>query len=189
MEAAQGAVRGATVAVAALAVGILLLSALQPGAQATRPLMAADGSMLAVPAQPGVTKAVWNGHAILVFATTFDELAGVDAARGLGSATNSIAGPNGLRLFALSAKSTQAGCLVGFNPTLGASRDVADYDRDGVADGRIMDPCHQGQWDAFNKAKPVPGTPAPTRLAALDLALRDGVLVASAFDGPIGVHR
>jgi Rieske Fe-S protein len=89
----------------------------------------------------------------------------------------------------LSAKSTHLGCTVGWNAQLGASKDIADYDGDGVNDGRILDPCHQGQWDAFHRGEPQPGTPAPARLAGLDVRIVDGHLEGTGFDGPVGPQR
>lgn len=75
---------------------------------------------------------------------------------------------------------------MGFNAGLGASRLVSDYDGDGANDGRLMDACHQMQWDPYNRGALVVGPPDLPRLAVLDLAVEDGRLVATGFDGPVG---
>ena len=61
-------------------------------------------------------------------------------------------------------KCKHLGCTVGFNKGLGASKDTEDYDGDGLNDGRILCPCHQGQYDIHDLAKNVPGTPPPSPL-------------------------
>lgn len=61
-------------------------------------------------------------------------------------------------------KCKHLGCTVGFNTGLGASKDVPDYDGDGLPDGRILCPCHQGQYDIHDLAKNQPGTPPPAPL-------------------------
>ena len=61
-------------------------------------------------------------------------------------------------------KCKHLGCTVGFNTGLGASKDTPDYDGDGLPDGRILCPCHQGQYDIHDLAHNVPGTPPPAPL-------------------------
>jgi Rieske Fe-S protein len=68
---------------------------------------------------------------------------------------------------------------------LGSSHDEPDYDHDGFADGVLMDRCHQGTWDPYHRGAPVAG-PAPTRLAALHVEPRQGILYGDGFDGPTG---
>jgi Rieske Fe-S protein len=147
-----------------------------------------DASPMAIPNATGYYLGAWNHLPVAVIVTTEVRLAGVDALRGPGSATPSIAVPGhpGLRMFALSAKSTHLGCTVGFRPGLGASRDIADYDGDGLPDGRMMDPCSQSQWDPYDHGKVLPGQPAKVDLAALDLRIEDGKLVGTHYDGPVG---
>jgi Rieske Fe-S protein len=86
----------------------------------------------------------------------------------------------------LSARSTEHGCTVVFNPNLGSSRDIPNYLGATAPGGRLFDPCHQGQWDAFHRAAPLPGTPAPARLAGLDVRVVGDRMEATAFDGPVG---
>lgn len=65
-------------------------------------------------------------------------------------------------------KCKHLGCTVGWNAGLGGSKDVPDYDGDGVNDGRILCPCHQGQYDIYDLAKNVPGTPPPKPLNVIE---------------------
>jgi len=150
-----------------------------------------DPTPMAVPTTPGYYLGAWDHMPVAVIVTTQARLAGVDALRGPGSATPSIPVPGHpeLRMFALSAKSTFLGCTVGFNAGLGASKTIRDYDLDGLPDGRMLDPCHQGQWDPWNRGAPQAGTPAPARLAVLDLKVVDGKLVGTHYDGPVGPQR
>lgn len=141
-----------------------------------------------MPPGPGITYGTWLGHPVIVVVAPATLLQGVDSQRGTGQATPSVPFPAdpSLRLFALSAKSTHLGCTVGFNTGLGASRDIADYDLDGRVDGRILDPCGQGQWDAYNRGAPVAGPTRDRSLAVLDVFVKDGALHATHFDGQVG---
>lgn len=182
-------VRASVAAVAVLSCGLLFVALLPHPSITATPLRAKDNASPAVvPEEEGWTLAVWDNLPVLLLVVPEERLAGVESARGEGSATPSIPWGTGLRLMAFSAKSTHLGCTVGFNANLGASRDIADYDGDGVNDGRIMDPCSQSTWDPYHNAKPVQG-PAPTRLASLDVQVRDGELVATGYDGPVGRAR
>lgn len=173
---------------AAAVVVLLYLAASPPAGAETSGLLDESGNPMPAPTSLGVVKGSWDGIPVLVITVNQAQLAGVDVVRGPGSATPSapVPGYEGWRVFALSAVSTHLGCSVAWMPDLGASRDIPDYDMDGVVDGRLMDQCHQGQWDAFNQAAPFAGTPAPAALAVLDVRVVDGILVAASFDGPIG---
>ncbi|MEK6985532.1 MAG: hypothetical protein AABX89_04005 [Candidatus Thermoplasmatota archaeon] len=176
MDAASGAVRGATLAIALLACGLLLAATLQPGATAQRPLTTRDGSPLVVPSGSAVVEAAWGGKFVLLFKVEADQMQGSDA-----TATIAAPGEPGLRLFALSAKSTHLGCIV--KPAPQALRESFGPDR--VArPGLLIDPCHQFLWDAYKDGLEVHGF--MPRLAQLDLAVVDGALVATGFDGPVG---
>ncbi|MFO1535790.1 MAG: ubiquinol-cytochrome c reductase iron-sulfur subunit [Thermoplasmatota archaeon] len=191
MDLPRLALRASSLACAGLLVLLLAWSASHRGeALAQTPIRDLQGEPLAVPAAPTVQAGTWAGLPVLVFAVPAQQLAGVEAARGAGSATPSIGVPGHpeLRLFALSAKSTHLGCTVGFNARLGASLDVGDYDGDGLLDGRLIDPCHLGQWDAFHRGVPVAG-PAPSPLPSLDIRIVDGRMLATHFDGVVGPQR
>jgi Rieske Fe-S protein len=184
MQVATIAVKAAVLFAAATAVALVVVPSLSPAQATAIPLQAINGDPRHVPTEAGAVLATFRGIPVQVFLVNRTLLDGVDAHRGKGESTPCIERPGGLCLFALSAKSTFLGCTVAFNTGLGASKDVPDYDGDGTPDGRAIDSCHQGQWDVFWRARPIAGTPAPVRLAALDLSVRDGVLYASAFDGP-----
>lgn len=87
-------------------------------------------------------------------------------------------------ILAYDGKCTHLGCTVGFNATLGASKDIADYSGDGLPEGRILCPCHQAQFDVFDLANHVPGTPAPRPLDVLEIGFgpdQDGSPTLEAF--------
>jgi Rieske Fe-S protein len=197
MDGIRASVRAAVAVTLLLATGLLLAAAppLVPaesdpalpvmkyvrGQEPTEPLPAPSG--------PGVTYGSWLGNPVIVVVAPASVLQGVDAQRGAGEATPSVPFPGdpSLRLFALSARSTHLGCTVGFVTSLGASRDVADYDLDGRVDGRILDPCSgQAQWDPYNRGAPVAGPTRDRSLAVLDVFVQDGHLYAKRFDGPVG---
>lgn len=188
MQGVRQAVRIAAGLTCALALLMLLVAAVHPGRLPGLPLQTKDGSPLAVPVAAGVSEARWAGKPVLVFVVPASSLAGVAALRGEDAPTPSIAHPQdpALRIFVLSATSTHMGCTVRWTASLGASRDIADYDGDGRADGRIIDPCHQGQWDAYHHGEPVVGPTCGRRLAALNVSYADGRLLADSFDGPVG---
>lgn len=188
MDAPRAAARSGVGAALAVLVGLAAVSLDTPGADAFVALSDASGSPLAPPTEPGFHRATWKGAPVAILVVPAERLAGVEALRGAGESTPSIAVPGhpGVRVLALSAQSTHLGCTLGFNTGIGASRDVADYDLDGFPDGRLIDPCSQSQWDPYHRGNVLPGQPAQVRLAVLDLALREGILVASHFDGPVG---
>lgn len=67
-------------------------------------------------------------------------------------------------------KCKHLGCTVGWNGGLGAAKPEVgkeDYDGDGLNDGRILCPCHQGQYDIHNLARNQPATPPPQPLNVL----------------------
>ncbi|HUR62488.1 MAG TPA: hypothetical protein VM286_09025 [Candidatus Thermoplasmatota archaeon] len=193
MDLPRLAVRASVVLCCAFLLAILFMTADKGNVAEARPaaIMDQDGSPIPVPTGVGRLSATWNHLPVLVFVATAQELDGVEARRGAGEATPSVAVPGhpDLRLFVLSATSTHLGCIVGWNAELGASMDIADYDGDGRNDGRVMDPCHHGQWDAFHRGAPQPATPAPARLAALDVRIMGDHLEATSFDGPTGPQR
>lgn len=84
---------------------------------------------------------------------------------------------------------THLGCTVGWNPSLGGSKDEADYDGDGVNDGRMMCPCHQSQFDVHDLGTNVPGRPAQRPLPVIRFRLEDGVLVGVERIAQTGQHR
>lgn len=148
-----------------------------------------DGTPFTVPTQPGVYDAQWRGEPVLVYVTPRAILAGVEAHRGPGEATDAIPLGGGLAVFAVSARSNFLGCTGTHRADLGASKDIADYDGDELPDGRLFDVCHHGQWDVFHQGKAVAGTPTCGRLAMLRISLDGDGLAATGFDGPVGAQR
>lgn len=199
MDGIRASVRAAVAATLLLATGLLLFAApplvpeeSYPGLPVMKYVRGQEPTEpMPVPSGPGTTVGIWNHVPVMVVVAPASVLQGVDAERGAGQATPSVPFPGdpSLRLFALSAKSTHLGCTVGFNTGLGASLDIADYDLDGRVDGRILDPCGQGQWDAYNRGAPVAGPTRDRSLAVLDVFVRDGHLYAKQFDGPVGALR
>ena len=189
MDAPRVAMRLSVVAVAALLVALVTVSVIGEGGRAKGAVTARDGSPFTLPMEQGVYDAQWIDEPVLVYVTTQTRLDAVERLRGDGEATRAVALPEGLAVFVLSARSTHLGCTGSFRPDLGASKDIADYDGDGLPDGRFMDSCHQGQWDVFNRGEPVPGTPTGGRLPALRIELRDGTLWGAGFDGLVGGQR
>lgn len=62
-------------------------------------------------------------------------------------------------------KCKHLGCTIGFDKALGSAKAPnEDYDEDGVKDGGILCPCHQGRYDIYDLALNVPGTPPPAPL-------------------------
>lgn len=196
MDGIRASVRAAVAATLLLAVGIFLFAAPPLAPETSYPALPLMKSVrgqeptdpLPVPTGPGVSYGTWNFVPVMVVVAPASVLDGVDAQRGEGAATPSVSFPGdpSLRMFALSAKSTHLGCTVGFAPSLGASRDISDYDIDGRIDGRALDPCGQGQWDVFHRGMPVAGPTRDRALAPLDVFVEDGYLYATHFDGPVG---
>jgi Rieske Fe-S protein len=71
-------------------------------------------------------------------------------------------------VLAYDGKCTHLGCTVGYNKTLGASKDIPSYEP-GLMPGRVLCPCHQAQFDVFDLARNVPGTPGPRPLDAIPI--------------------
>ena len=120
-----------------------------------------------------VLTAEWNYLPAIVYKVRVATLQASALFRGYNTGQYAIAHPTepDLAILAYDGKCTHLGCTVGFNKTLGASVDVRDYDGDDVPDGRVLCPCHQAQFDVFDLAKNMPGTPAPRPLDAMVIQL------------------
>jgi Rieske Fe-S protein len=120
----------------------------------------------------------WQFLPVTVYKLRKATLAAAAAARGYNTGQHALQHPTEPEhvILALGAKCTHLGCTVGYNRTLGASRDVLTYDGGGVP-GRAMCPCHQSQFDVFDLGKNVPGVPAQRPLDAMRIRFgpeRDG---------------
>lgn len=182
----------ATAAGAALGVGTFsaFVPALSggPAARMPGPILLGNGSTATqVPLTlrdldgPGVVVApgTWMFQPAIVFKVPKAALSAAADVRGYNTGQHALQHPTeaGNVVLAYDAKCTHLGCTVGFNTTLGASRDVADYDGDGTVEGRMICPCHQSQFDAFDLGHNLPGMPAQRPLDVITLrwgAERDG---------------
>lgn len=189
MDAPRAAVRLSVLVVTGLLVALVLVSVLEDGAAARAAVTQADGTPFVVPREVGTHEAVWLGHPVLVVVTTQARLDGVEDLRGRGESTPAVPLGDGLAVFAFSGRDDFMGCSLAFNTGLGASRDIADYDRDGLPDGRALGRCHFEQYDLYHRGLNLPGTPARGPLAQLRVTLEDGVLVGQGFTGPVTAPR
>jgi Rieske Fe-S protein len=126
------------------------------------PITIAD---LAGPA-PVVLTAEWNFLPAVIYKVKTASLQGAATKRGYNTGQFAVQHPTepDMAIMVYQGKCKHLGCTVGFNSQLGGSKDEADYDGDGLPDGRILCPCHQGQYDIHDLAKNVPGTPPPAPL-------------------------
>lgn len=115
---------------------------------------------------PVVYTAEWAFLPAVIYKVKKSILAGATNERGRNTAQHAVQHPtepdNAILVY--EGKCKHLGCTVGWDGALGGSKDVPDYDADGVNDGRILCPCHQGQYDIYNFAVNVPGTPPPAPL-------------------------
>ncbi len=101
-----------------------------------------------------------------VYKVKVDTLKASSAKRGYNTAQHAVEfpGDNKYAILAYVGKCKHLGCTVAWNSGLGGAKDVDDYDGDGINDGRILCPCHQGQYDIYDLALNQPGTPPPAPL-------------------------
>jgi Rieske Fe-S protein len=130
-----------------------------------------------------VNTSLWQDAPAVVYKVAKNVLAASSRVRGYNTGQFAIQHPTepDSALLAYDGRCTHLNCTVGWNAQLGASKDIADYDGDGVPDGRILCPCHQSQFDIFDLAKNVPGVPARRPLSVLRIAIRP---LADASSGP-----
>lgn len=122
---------------------------------------------------PVVVTAEWNFLPAVVYKVRRGTLEGSTKKRGYNTAQFAVAHPDGNHLIMVyDGKCKHLGCTVGFLESLGGSTDVPDYDEDGFPDGRILCPCHQGQYDIYNLALNVPGTPPPAPLNVIEFDVK-----------------
>jgi Rieske Fe-S protein len=158
------------------------------------PITIAD---LAGPA-PVVVTAEWNFLPAVIYKVKVAALQGSSAAQGYNTAQHAIEvpGESAHAVIAYIGKCKHLGCTVGWNAQLGAAKPEVgkeDYDGDGINDGRILCPCHQGQYDIYNLARNQPATPPPEPLNVIRINIDnysdpDGK-VQSAANAIIGVVR
>lgn len=121
-------------------------------------------------APPVVVTAEWNFLPAVVYKVHKAKLQASSARREYNTAQYAVQHPEeeDMAIMVYQGKCKHLGCTVGFNAKLGASKDTPDYDGDGLPDGRILCPCHQGQYDIHDLCKNVPGTPPPAPLNVIE---------------------
>lgn len=119
---------------------------------------------------PVVVTAEWNFLPAVVYKVHLAKLQASSGRRQYNTAQFAVQHPeeDDMAILVYDGKCKHLGCTVGFNKGLGASKDVPDYDGDGLPDGRILCPCHQGQYDIHDLAVNVPGTPPPAPLNVIE---------------------
>jgi Rieske Fe-S protein len=124
---------------------------------------------------PVVVTAEWNFLPAVVYKVHKAKLQASSRDRGYNTAQFAVQHPAEpeMALMVYDGKCKHLGCTVGFNAAFGASKDIPDYDRDGLPDGRILCPCHQGQYDIHDLAKNVPETPPPAPLNVVEFDVVD----------------
>lgn len=117
-------------------------------------------------AAPVVLTAEWNFLPAVIYKVHKSKLQASSQKRGYNTAQYAVQHPteDDMAIMVYQGKCKHLGCTVGFNKDLGGSLDEPDYDGDGLRDGRILCPCHQGQYDIHDLALNVPGTPPPAPL-------------------------
>jgi Rieske Fe-S protein len=126
-------------------------------------------------APPVVVTAEWNFLPAVVYKVHKSKLAASSKKREYNTGQFAVQHPteDDMAIMVYRGKCKHLGCTVGFNKGLGASSDVTDYDGDGLPDGRILCPCHQGQYDIHDLARNVPGTPPPAPLNVIRFNVGD----------------
>ncbi len=144
---------------------------------------------------PVVVTAEWNFLPAVVYKVKKAALEGSSKVRGYNTAQFAIPHPTepDHAIMVYDGKCKHLGCTVGFNKGLGGAKDKEDYDGDGLPDGRILCPCHQGQYDIHDLAKNVPGTPPPSPLNVIAFNVKsnytDEATGASAANVIFGVEK
>ena len=125
--------------------------------------------------QPGNQPFVgeWGFLPAIVYMVKIDALKGSAAYQKINTAQFAVPHPSdpAYAILVYRGKCKHLGCTVGWNGLFGASNGkgdppvgLEDYNGDGINEGRILCPCHQGQYDIYNLALNQPGTPPPAPL-------------------------
>lgn len=118
---------------------------------------------------PVVVTAEWNFLPAVIYKVNKAKLEGSSAKQGYNTAQYAVQHPSEPEnvIMVYDGKCKHLGCTVGWNPGLGG-----DYDENGIPDGGILCPCHQGQYDIYNLALNQPGTPPPTPLNVIEADIK-----------------
>ena len=117
--------------------------------------------------------AEWNYLPAVVYLVRVSALQAASRARGYKTGQHAVPHPENseMAILVYDGKCKHLGCTVGWNGALGGSKDVEDYDKDGLNEGRILCPCHQGQYDIYDLALNVPATPPPAPLNVIQFTV------------------
>lgn len=178
-------VKAAVIAASAAALGVGAVSSLLPGFSGgpePRPMPILRGSDARTSSGPltlrdldgpavATAAGTWSYRPALVLKLRKGTLEAAAGRRGYNTGQYALQHPDEPDhvVLAYDAKCTHLGCTVAFNHQLGASLDVPTYDNGGEADGRIMCPCHQSQFDAYDLANNLPNMPARRPLPVLEI--------------------
>lgn len=123
---------------------------------------------------PVVVTAEWNFLPAVVYKVRRSILESSSEKRGYNTAQFALQHPTEPQnaILVYDGKCKHLGCTVGWNGELGGSADIPDYNEDGFNDGRILCPCHQGQYDIYDLALNVPGTPPPAPLNVIEFDVK-----------------
>lgn len=123
---------------------------------------------------PVVVTAEWNFLPAVVYKVRRSILEASSEKRGYNTAQFAIQHPTEPQnaILVYDGKCKHLGCTIGWNDELPASNDHPDYNEDGFNDGRVLCPCHQGQYDIYDLALNVPGTPPPSPLNVIEFDVK-----------------
>lgn len=123
---------------------------------------------------PVVVTAEWNFLPAVIYKVRKDILTASSTKRGLNTGQHAVQHPTEPEhaILVYDGKCKHLGCTIGFDKTLGASKDVSDYNEDGFNDGSVLCPCHLGRYDIYNLAVNVPGTPPPAPLNVIEFDVK-----------------
>lgn len=123
---------------------------------------------------PVVVPAEWNFLPAIVYKVKKATLQGSSDFRGYNTAQFAVQHPTEPDhvIMVYDGKCKHLGCTIGWDSKLKASDDKPDYDEDGFNDGRVLCPCHQGQYDIHDLALNVPGTPPPAPLNVIEFDVK-----------------
>ncbi len=137
---------------------------------------------------PVVVTAEWNFLPAVVYKVNRAKLQGSSNKLGYNTAQFAVQHPTEPEnvILVYDGKCKHLGCTVGWNDGLGG-----DWDENGLPDGGILCPCHQGQYDIYNLALNVPGTPppAPLNVIEIDVKAAQDDLGNSVSDAIFGVTK
>lgn len=125
----------------------------------------------------GVVTAEWNFLPAVVYRVDKSVLEASTRVQGFNTGMYAVEDPRDTTkaILVYDGKCKHLGCTIGWDGSLGGAKPSVgepDYDNDGVNDGRILCPCHQGQYDIYNLALNQPATPPPAPLNVIEFDIK-----------------